>query len=92
MDIIKKLQTIFKEKFNIELREECFSQNIYLGSTGIGLNAIELFYLINFIESEFHIQFTREHIVSGVIRTLPGLCQSIHELCKETVTELAVNS
>jgi len=80
MDTIKKIQTVFKEKFNIEIHEDYFLKNISLGPTGIGLDAIGQYYFIHFIENEFKIKFTREHFVSGVIRTLPGLCQTINEL------------
>ena len=85
MDTIKKIQSIFKEKFHIEVQEGYFSENISLGPTGVGFDAIGLYYFIHFIESEFNIKFTSEHFVSGVIRTLPGLCQAINELCKEAV-------
>jgi acyl carrier protein len=80
MDTIKKIQTVFKEKFNIEVHEEYFSKDISLGATGIGLDAIALYYFIHYIENEFNIKFTREQFVSGVIRTLPGLCQTIDKL------------
>ena len=88
MDTIKKILTIFKEKFHFELQEDYFSKDISLGATGIGFNAMDLYYLIHFVESEFDIKFTREHFVSGVIRTLPGLCQTIDTLRKEAILEV----
>jgi acyl carrier protein len=85
MDTIEKIQTIFKEKFLIEIQKGYFSENVSLGPTGIGFDTIDLYYFIHFIESEFNIKFSSEHFVSGVIRTLPGLCQTIKELCKEAI-------
>jgi acyl carrier protein len=78
--IIPRIQTIFKEKFNVEIPGEDFIENISLGYTGVGLDAMGMYYFIDFVENEFNIKFKREHFVSGVIRTLPGLCKTIKGL------------
>ena len=82
MDVINTIQKIFQEKFQIEVAEIYFSRDFSLSSSGIGFNAIELLYLIYYIEAEFNIKFTAEHFSSGKIRTLPGLCSAIQELKK----------
>ena len=87
MNNIKKLQTMFKDKFQIEIDEKYFLQSISISLNGIGLNALEMYYLIHFIEKEFTIKFTPEHIKSGSIRTLQGLCSTIKELQKTEVFE-----
>jgi acyl carrier protein len=88
MNTIQRIQKIFNERFHAEINEESFSKDVSIGATGIGLDAIGMFYLIHFIETEFNIKFKREHIVSGVIRTLAGLCQTINELQKEEIAEV----
>ncbi len=81
MDNIKeKIQAIFKVKFNVEIKDDKFEDEISLGSNGIGMDAIQMFYFINYVEKEFDVVFTREQVISGQIRTLSGVCQSVKEL------------
>jgi acyl carrier protein len=82
MENIKKIQSIFQKKFRLNVDEEYFSKDISLSASGIGFNAIEMLYLIHYIETEFNVKFTAEHFRSGKIRTLTGLCAAIQELQK----------
>jgi len=85
-NIITRIQAIFKEKFSLEVSGESFVNDISLGANGIGFDAIYMYYLIDFVEKEFDISFRREHFISGIVRTLSGVCGAVKELQEEMTT------
>lgn len=85
MRVLARLQSIFKEKFHCDVNDDHFSQDISIGAAGIGLTALEMFYLLQFIEKEFNIRFTQEHIISGSLRSLSGLYSSVEKFMCENV-------
>jgi len=85
-NIKKRIQSIFKEKFNLTIPDESFVNNISLGTAGIGFDAIYIYYFMDFVENEFNITFKREHFVSGTVRTLSGVCGAVKELQEEMKT------
>lgn len=80
MDITNRIQSIFQSKFNVEVPEKFFYEEISLGVSGFGFTATEMLCFIDFIEKEFNIRFSAEHFTSGILRTLPGICKTLQEI------------